>query len=538
MFRQFIFLLLFSSFCFGQQWTQKGNTIQGATGDLAGYMDMNATGDIIVVGAPYNSVIGEKAGKVRVLKFQDGAWNQIGQDLFGEATGDSAGLAVAISNDGLTVAFGSRYNKTNGTDSGQVKIYKYDGTTWVQLGQTLNGPDKSYFGATVDFSADGKRVIIGGYFDSVSTQNSGMVQVYDLDGSTWIQVGQTIYGGADSKFGYKVDMNDTGNIFASVSMQGRGKVYQLDGSIWIQTGVFAGSYSSASLNTAGTVVAFGDTFSNDGVLFGGKVNVYKNENNTWNSLGSPFLGTFSFGYFGQGITLNGEGNILAIGTQNINSQVGKVNVYKFYNDKWNVLGNELNGTIANENFGFQMKFSKNGVVLGVGSLNGNVVRAFDYSCQLAAPTADANQQYLAGQTLSDLQVTYTGTLKWFADQGLNTELPNTTLLESGKTYYVLQTTDVCTSAATSITVSEKLAASDVKGDRTKYYPNPIVDQFTIDSKDTIDNVEVYSFMGKLIVAKRISSKTATLNLNTLTSGNYLIKVISAGKVDVIKVIKK
>ncbi len=538
MFRQFIFLLLFSSFCFGQQWTQKGNTIQGATGDLAGYMDMNATGDVIVVGAPYNSVIGEKAGKVRVLKFQDGAWTQIGQDLFGEATADQAGLAVAISDDGQTVAFGSRYNKTNGTDSGQVKIYKYDGTAWVQLGQTLNGPAQSYFGASVDFSADAKRIIIGAYLDSASTQNSGMVQVFDLDGSTWIQVGQTIYGGSDSKFGHKVVINDAGNIFAGVSMQGRGKVYQLDGSIWIQTGAFAGTYATASLNSEGTVVAFGDSLSSEGLTWGGKVNVYKNNGGVWSALGNPFYGTAMFGYFGQGITLNGEGNTLAIGTQNTNSQMGKVNVYKYYNDKWNVLGNELVGTIASENFGFQMKFSKNGDVLGVGSLNGNVVRAFDFSCQLAAPTAAANQQYLAGQTLADLQVTYTGTLKWFADEALTTELPTTTVLESGKTYYVLQTTDVCRSGVTSITVEEKLAVSDLKGNNTKYYPNPIVDQFTIESNNTIDNVEVYSLTGKLILTKKINSKTATLNLNTLTSGNYLVKVVSAGKTDAIKVIKK
>ncbi len=538
MFRQFIFLLLFSGFCFGQQWIQKGNTIQGVTGDLAGYMSMNANGDVIVVGAPYNSNVGEKSGKVRVLKFQNGAWSQIGQDLLGEAAGDQAGLAVALSDDGQTVAFGSRYNQTNGANAGQVKIYKYDGTTWNQVGQTLNGPEKSYFGASVRFNADASRLVVGAYFDSVSTQSSGMVQVFTLDGANWLQVGQTIYGGTDKSFGFAVDINETGNIIASVSSQGKGKIYQLDGSIWLQTAVFAGSYSSVSLNSAGTVVALGDSFSNDGGLFMGKVNVYKNTNNVWSSLGAPFYGAFSFGYFGQGITLNGEGNILAIGTQNINSQVGKVNVYKYYNDKWNVLGNELNGTIANENFGFQMKFSKNGDVLGVGSLNGNVVRAFEYSCQLAAPTAEANQLYVAGKTLADLTVTHTGTLKWFADQALTTELPSTTVVESGKTYYVLQVSDTCTSASISITVTPTLAVNDTKGSAIKYYPNPVVNQFTIDSNEIIDNIEVYSFTGKLVLTKVINSKNTTLNLSTLMSGNYIVKVSGSGKTEIIKIIKK
>lgn len=236
--------------------------------------------------------------------------------------------------------------------------------------------------------------------------------------------------------------------------------------------------------------------------------------------------------------MNGEGNILAIGTQNINSQVGKVNVYKYYNDKWNVLGNELNGTIANENFGFQMKFSKNGDVLGVGSLNGNVVRAFEYSCQLAAPTAEANQLYVAGKTLADLTVTHTGTLKWFADQALTTELPSTTVVESGKTYYVLQVSDTCTSASISITVTPTLAVNDTKGSAIKYYPNPVVNQFTIDSNEIIDNIEVYSFTGKLVLTKVINSKNTTLNLSTLMSGNYIVKVSGSGKTEIIKIIKK
>lgn len=538
MFRQFILLLFFSTFCFGQQWTQKGNTIQGATGDLAGYMDMNATGDVIVVGAPYNSVIGEKAGKVRVLKFENGAWIQIGQDFFGDATGDNAGLIVAISDDGQTIAFSSKYSKSNGADSGQVKIFKYNGTAWSQVGQTLNGPEKSYFGSSIEFSADASRIVIGSHMNSAATENSGMVQVFDLDGNIWIQVGQTIFGGTDSQFGYAVEMNDAGNIIAGISMQGKGKIYQLDGSVWIQTAVFAGSYSSVSMNASGTVVAFGDTFSNDGIMFGGKVNVFKNENNTWNALGSPFLGTASFAYFGQGITLDAEGNTIALGTQNANSGLGKVNIYKFYDNKWNVLGNELKGSIANENFGFQMKFSRNGEVLGVGSLNGNVVRAFDFSCQLSAPVAEANQQYTAGQTLADLQVTFTGTLKWFADENLTVELPNTTVLEAGKTYYVLQTSSVCTSSATSITVQERLAVNDVKGNVSKYYPNPVSDQFTIETKETIESVQVYSFTGKLILTKKINSKTATLNLGQLSSGNYLVKVSGAGKSDLIKIIKK
>jgi hypothetical protein len=47
---------------------------------------------------------------------------------------------VALSDDGNTVAIGAYYNDgVNGTNSGHVRVYRFDGNTWIQLGDDIDG---------------------------------------------------------------------------------------------------------------------------------------------------------------------------------------------------------------------------------------------------------------------------------------------------------------------------------------------------------------------------------------------------------------
>ena len=89
-------------------------------------------------------------------------WNQLGIDLYGEAGGDKSGWSVSLSADGTTVAIGAIVMMENGTDSGHVRVYNFNGTGWVQMGDDIDGEaadDQS--GYSVSLSADGTIVAIG-----------------------------------------------------------------------------------------------------------------------------------------------------------------------------------------------------------------------------------------------------------------------------------------------------------------------------------------------------------------------------------------
>jgi hypothetical protein len=63
---------------------------------------------------------------------------QRGNDIDGEAAGDWSGRSVSMP-DNNTVAIGALNNHGNGINSGHVRIYRWNGSTWVQKGADIDG---------------------------------------------------------------------------------------------------------------------------------------------------------------------------------------------------------------------------------------------------------------------------------------------------------------------------------------------------------------------------------------------------------------
>jgi hypothetical protein len=86
-------------------------------------------------------------GHVRIYRLEeDGGrrWEQIGQDIDGEAANDWSGWSVSVSAYGMTVAIGYPDNYDNGDAwnvSGQMRVYQIDsqGSSWERLGQVIYG---------------------------------------------------------------------------------------------------------------------------------------------------------------------------------------------------------------------------------------------------------------------------------------------------------------------------------------------------------------------------------------------------------------
>ena len=71
------------------------------------------------------TVNGNNSGQVRIFKYQNDSWTQLGDDILGDAENDQSGHSVSLSSDGSTVAIGAYLNDANGVDSGQVRIFKF-----------------------------------------------------------------------------------------------------------------------------------------------------------------------------------------------------------------------------------------------------------------------------------------------------------------------------------------------------------------------------------------------------------------------------
>ncbi|KAL3807884.1 hypothetical protein ACHAXA_002435 [Cyclostephanos tholiformis] len=203
--------------------TQLGQTIHGnVIGDYFGFsVGVTANGKILAVGSPGYFVNEDRPGYVQVYHLESSVefgprWEQLGQNITGEAIGDGFGRSVSLSDDGMTIAVGAWLHDMNGDDSGQVRVYHLeDGVIWEQRGQDINGDEsESYAGLTVSLSADGLTVAIGAPYYG---RFVGYTRVYSFnsEGSSWETLGQTIFGDADNDCsGTSVDITADGLILA------------------------------------------------------------------------------------------------------------------------------------------------------------------------------------------------------------------------------------------------------------------------------------------------------------------------------------
>ena len=87
----------------------------------------------------------------------------------------------------------------------------------------------------------------------------------------------------------------------------------------------------------------------------------------------------------------------------------------------------------------------------------------------------------------------------------------------------------------STTECNQMSVSDVEKEKTRIYPNPVQDVLFIDSKSTIQKIEVYDVSGKLVSTK---TNSKSIQVNQLPKGNYIVKTTTdKGEVYTQKIIK-
>jgi hypothetical protein len=194
-------------------WLQIGGDIVGeAADDRSGYsISMNASGNRLAIGATGASGSGlTDNGHVRVYEWNGTAWTKMGADIDGEADLDYSGFSVSMNAFGDRVAIGAPYNNGTAADAGHVRVYSWNGTAWTQLGADIDGEANSDLsGYSVSMDAAGSRVAIGSIYNNGST---GHVRIYYWNGTAWTKLGEDIDGEASAdRSGQSISMNEVGN---------------------------------------------------------------------------------------------------------------------------------------------------------------------------------------------------------------------------------------------------------------------------------------------------------------------------------------
>ena len=366
--------------------TQLGSDINGeAAGDYSGNsVSLSSDGTIVAIGANYNDGNGSNSGHVRVYEYSGSSWSQLGADINGEASGDYSGRSVSLSSDGTIVAIGAYGNDGNGSNSGHVRVYSWNGLSGTQLGADINGEAASdASGHSVSLSSDGTIVAIGAYGNGGS---SGHVRVYQYSGSSWTKIGDDIDGEAAYDYsGYSVSLSSDGTIVAigaryndgNGSDSGHVRVYEYSGSSWSQLGAdingdSSGDYSgySVSLSSDGTIVAIGAPDNDGNGSNSGHVRVYEYSGSSWSQLGADIDGEASGDYSGRSVSLSSDGTIVAVGApynDGNGSNSGHVRVYQYSDSSWSQPVLDIDGEAADDYSGYSVSLSSDGTIVAVGA---------------------------------------------------------------------------------------------------------------------------------------------------------------------------
>lgn len=222
-----------------------------------------------------------------------------------------------MSDDGNSVAIGSIRFRGNGLSAGQARVFNWNGTDWVQVGNDINGVSvNDEFGSSLQLNSNGNTLVVGANRANPNTNSTGAVSVFSYNGTDWIQKGQVLPGATNNgEFGITTAISADGNTIAA-----------------------GGHRESTQLGLTGAVRVFS---------FNGT---------TWDLKGSEIIGTQSGERFGINVALNDAGTILAVGAFlydafGFNSDTGRVKVYRFNDNNWEALGEDINGLVAIDRFG-------------------------------------------------------------------------------------------------------------------------------------------------------------------------------------------
>ncbi len=368
-----------------QPWSQMGLDFNGeqANDFFGSSLSLSADGFILASGAYQNDAIDVDAGQLKVFSWDGVDWVQKGQTLYGEQLGDWFGWWTSLSDDGNILAVSGIQAGTGGDNPGYVKVYTWNGSRWVLVGQKIVGEaDDDRFGTSLALSGDGNTLAVGAVQNNGNGLWSGQVRVFDWKNGRWVQKGEDIDGeNPGDKCGNVVSLNANGNTIALGAHLNDGvgeeaghvRVMDWDGTRWVQRGRDIDGNSpgdwlgwSVSLNSKGNALAVGVPFGGDKA---GACEVYFWNGEQWMKKGATILGEAKEDAFGVSVSISDDGNILAVGgfyNDDNGLQSGHVGVFRWNGLGWERIGENLEGKAVWDLAGYPVSLSGNGNIIAFG----------------------------------------------------------------------------------------------------------------------------------------------------------------------------
>ena len=363
---------------------QVGNDIDGqiASEQSGIATGLSQDGNRIAVGSPFISNV-IAPGLVRVYEQVNDTWVQLGSDIIGENDEDEFGRYLSLNGDGSIIVIGGPENDEANDTAGHVRVYQYDGSDWVQMGQDIDGVDvNERFGSAVAISADGTRIIAGTQFGRDSNNViTGDARVYEFSSGSWNQLGPDLDGSFQSEgYGRSVSMSADGTHVAAGAPSndnggfnlGRIEILEYNGSNWIQVGGdIMGTVESGAAGWDVNLDADGDHIAISAPASGvpdvqGTVSVFEFSGGNWSQLGNTISGTNPISFFGQSSAINATGDRVVVG-DHAQGPNGLTRVFALNGATWEQIGDDIIGEYQGDQSGRSVSMNASGSRVSMGA---------------------------------------------------------------------------------------------------------------------------------------------------------------------------
>jgi hypothetical protein len=456
-------------------------------------------------------------------------WVQIGDDIDGESPQDHSGRSLGLSTDGSTVAIGATGNNDAGAGAGHVRVYRNIAGIWTQIGDDIDGESESdQSGSSVSINGNGTRVAIASpHHAGINGAFSGQVRVYEETDGNWIQVGVDIEGEAlGDESGTEVSLNADGTIIAigaegnagsGSGSSGHVRMYQESNGEWSQLGadidaaftIFALG-NSVSLNSDGQIVAIGAR--GNGTSISGVVQIFQFDNVEWVQVGSNIPSISPIDLTGVSVSLSSDGSIVALGSPlhtpfvpSALPDAGAVRVFQNIDNVWTQIGSDIYGQTAGDHAGWMggVKLSSDGGTLAVGSPD-HGSNPFDAGSVRVFQNIDGDWVQQGENIIGEASNDNSGSSVGLSGDG--------TIVAIGA-----QDNEGTESGGGHVRVYQygTTSLSEIQLKRIRVFPNPSSGIIRIDLNETVQGVTLHIFNAQGV-------KLQTDKIGTLASFNYAL----------------
>ncbi|MCA3158913.1 MAG: integrin [Burkholderiales bacterium] len=330
---------------------------------------LSGDGNTLAVGAPGEDGSASNSGAVYVFTRSGGSWSQQGSPIkaTSPAANDRFGSAVALSNDGNTLAVGA---PGRNADAGSAYVFVRSGISWTEEDNRTasNAGAGDQFGTSVALSNDGNTLAVGAPFENSSVtginqpsdelaDDSGAAYVFVRSVATWSQEAFVKASNTDEQdnFGRAVVLSNDGNTLAvgapgedsadsanqndeTALSSGAAYVYFRSGTAWDLTPpayikasnpdaqdafghslALSGDGSTLAVGAyreASNATVIGGDQSNNSAPDSGAVYVFLRSGTTWNQQAYVKASNTQFNdQFGWALALSSDGNTLVVGAR-------------------------------------------------------------------------------------------------------------------------------------------------------------------------------------------------------------------------------